>query len=83
MITRAYVALYLGGTPSQETGTTPPSCLLLKNHLCIQADKRERYKCGTVNNISLKGMSSGRMRRLMQFKVFSIILQIVEMKGPQ
>ena len=26
---RAYVALHLGGTPSQEIGTSPPSCLLL------------------------------------------------------
>ena len=29
MITRAYRASYLGGTPSQETGASPPSCLLL------------------------------------------------------
>ena len=29
MDTRAYLALYLGGTPSQETGASPPSCLLL------------------------------------------------------
>ena len=33
MDTRAYLALYLGGTHSQETGTSPPSCLLLDNHL--------------------------------------------------
>ena len=32
---RAYPALYLGGTHSQETGTSPPSCLLLKNRLCM------------------------------------------------
>ena len=32
---RAYPALYLGGTPSQETGTSPPSCLLLENRLYI------------------------------------------------
>ena len=32
---RAYLALYLGGTPSQRTGTRPPSCLLLENRLCI------------------------------------------------
>ena len=31
---RAYPALYLGGTSSQETVTSPPSCLLLENHLC-------------------------------------------------
>ena len=30
---RAYVALHLGGTPSQETGTSPPSCLLFENRL--------------------------------------------------
>ena len=35
VITRAYPALYLGGTPSQETSTSPPSCLLLKNRLYI------------------------------------------------
>ena len=35
VITRAYPALYLGGTPSQETGTSPPSCLLLENRLYI------------------------------------------------
>ena len=32
---RADPALYIGGTPSQETGTSPPSCLLLENHLYI------------------------------------------------
>ena len=32
-IIRAYTALYPGGTPSQKTGTSPPSCLLLDNHL--------------------------------------------------
>ena len=35
MIIRAYPALYLGGTPSQETGNSPPSCQLLKNCLSI------------------------------------------------
>ena len=35
VITRAYPALYLGGTPSQETGTSPPCCLLLENRLYI------------------------------------------------
>ena len=30
---RAYLALHLGGTPSQETGISPPSCLLLENRL--------------------------------------------------
>ena len=34
-IIRAYSALYLGGTPSQETGTSPPSYLLLENRLYI------------------------------------------------
>ena len=33
MITRAYKAFYLGGTPSQRTGTGPPGCLRLKNRL--------------------------------------------------
>ena len=33
VITRAYPDLYLGGTPSQETVTGPPSCLLLENRL--------------------------------------------------
>ena len=28
---KGYVALHLG----QETGTSPPSCLLLDNHLCM------------------------------------------------
>ena len=32
---RAYIALCLGGTPSQETGTSSPSCLLLDNRLFI------------------------------------------------
>ena len=32
---RAYLALHLGGTPSQETGISPPSCLLLENRLYI------------------------------------------------
>ena len=31
--TKAYLALYLGGTPSQEASTSPPSWLLLNNHL--------------------------------------------------
>ena len=35
---RAYIALHLGGTPSQETGTSPPSCLLLKNCLYMSPD---------------------------------------------
>ena len=35
MITRAYPALYHSGTPSQETGTSPPSCQLLENRLHI------------------------------------------------
>ena len=30
------VALRLGVTPSQETGTSPPSCLLLENRLCME-----------------------------------------------
>ena len=34
-IIRAYTALYLGGTLSQRTGTSPPSFLLLDNHLHI------------------------------------------------
>ena len=33
MITRAYPAIYLGGTPSHRTGTSPPSYLLLENRL--------------------------------------------------
>ena len=37
MITRAYSALYLGDTPSQKTGTSPPSCLLLENCLYMRA----------------------------------------------
>ena len=35
VIIRAYPALNLSGTPSQETGTRPPSCLLLENRLYI------------------------------------------------
>ena len=35
VIARAYPALYLSGTPSQDTGTRPPSCLLLENRLYI------------------------------------------------
>ena len=34
-IIRAYTALYFGGTPSQKTATSPPSCLLFDNHLCM------------------------------------------------
>ena len=33
MNSRANVALHLGGTPGQETGTSPLSCLLLDNRL--------------------------------------------------
>ena len=33
VIIRAYPALYLSGTPSQETGTSHPSCLLFENCL--------------------------------------------------
>ena len=32
---RAYIALHLGGTTSQETSTRLPSCLLLDNRLNI------------------------------------------------
>ena len=35
VIIRAFPALYLGGTPSQETGTSPTSCLLLENRQYI------------------------------------------------
>ena len=35
VITRAYPALYLAGTTSHETGTSPPSCLHLDNRLCM------------------------------------------------
>ena len=38
VITRAYPALYFGGTPSQETGTSPPSSLLLENRLDTSPD---------------------------------------------
>ena len=34
-IIRAYTALCLGGTPSEKTGTSPPSFLLLDNCLYI------------------------------------------------
>ena len=43
---RAYVALHLGGTPSQETSTSPPSCLLLDNRLSMvprPGHKNEAY----------------------------------------
>ena len=33
---RAYSALYLGGTPSQETSTSPSCCQLLENRLCMK-----------------------------------------------
>ena len=33
--TTAYLALHVSGTPSQETGTSPPSCQLLDNRLCM------------------------------------------------
>ena len=36
----------------------------------------------TRNNTSLRGMSPSRIRRLMLFKVFSIILHYVKMRGP-
>ena len=36
VIIRAYPALNLGVTPSQETGTSPPRCLLLENRLYIR-----------------------------------------------
>ena len=37
-IIRAYTALYLGGTSSQRTGTSPPSCLLLNNRPYMSTD---------------------------------------------
>ena len=38
--TRAYIALYLGGTPSQDSGTSPPSCLLLDNRLYMHVNSK-------------------------------------------
>ena len=35
----SYCRLYLGGTHSLETGTEPPSCLLLENHLYMLIEK--------------------------------------------
>ena len=35
---RAYVALHLVGTPSRETGTSPPHCLFLDNRLYMSPD---------------------------------------------
>ena len=49
VITRAYPALYLGGTPSQETGTSPPSCLLLENHLYTYTTDWEKISLYTYN----------------------------------
>ena len=48
VIIRAYPALFLGGTPSQETGTSPPSCQLLENRLYMSLSKIHaggRVKC--------------------------------------
>ena len=41
---RAYQALYLGGTPSQETGTSPSSCLLLENRLYMNEERKKEIK---------------------------------------
>ena len=35
---RAYIAIQLGGSPSQETGTSPPNHLLLDNRLYMCND---------------------------------------------
>ena len=50
MITRAYPALYLGGTPSQETGTSLPRGLLLENGLYLSPNLYEssNNKCGDI-----------------------------------
>ena len=45
VIIRAYPALYIGGTPSQETGTRPPSCPLLENRLYMSKIKFNFFNC--------------------------------------
>ena len=45
--TRAYLALHLGGTPSQETVTSPPRCQLLDNCLFMMLATIQL----TLNNI--------------------------------
>ena len=60
MIIRAYPALNLGGTPSQETGISPPSCLLLEN--CLYKD----FTC-------FKSGFSSCSKRLMVLAEFTII----------
>ena len=57
-IIRAYTALYLGGTPSQRTGASPPSCQLLDNSLYIARDKESIIHLATLLIIWLFWMSS-------------------------
>ena len=57
---QSLLALYIGGTPSQMTGTRPPSCLQLDNCLYIfyerfcelslnLSDKNYVFTCGKIN----------------------------------
>ena len=64
---RAFVALHLGGTPSQETGTSPPSCLILDNCLYIRIlHQRSVTLCVylSVTNFDLNYLRTGSTKRL-------------------
>ena len=64
---RAYPALYLGGTPSQETGTSPPSCLLLENRLYmlyILVHCYHKHRLGKQLNIVLVRLNTIEHKQL-------------------
>ena len=44
VITRAYPALYLGGTPVKRPVLAPPSCLLLENRLYMSKERKTEGK---------------------------------------
>ena len=48
--TRAYLALHFGGTPSQETGTSRPSCQLLDNRLYMSPISNMKTYLGKKDN---------------------------------
>ena len=59
MTIRAYPALYLSGTPTLETGTRPPSCLFLENHLYMQSVKIFQQSKLVYDEINLLNLNMG------------------------
>ena len=80
MIIIAYPALYLGGTPSQDTGTSPPSSQLLENRLYISpllCSDILVWSSFLVFNVSEKS-------KVVKYNVFStlILIKFLATKGP-